>query len=228
MENKQIHTIDPLFDFQALCDTDLGLYRLIKRDFYDRSVFNNELFDSKDERFVKTMLMCRDHFNPLFLFCKKNKMKDEELDDLYREFLDKEYDNILKLSSPTAIFELAAVSNSVKKLVNVTVLCKSENEKQWIQKYDSRLKCIIEDFQDFDITKYDTIYIKDIYNLLGLKQETIDLKNIFIAKYVFNLEIATSKLEIPIINITQRYYKKNKFILIDPYKDLSIPVSEMI
>lgn len=228
MENKQIHTIDPLFDFQALCDTDLGLYRLIKRDFYDRSVFNNELFDSKDERFVKTMLMCRDHFNPLFLFCKKNKMKDEELDDLYREFLDKEYDNILKLSPPTAIFELAAVSNSVKKLVNVTVLCKSENEKQWIQKYDSRLKCIIEDFQDFDITKYDTIYIKDIYNLLGLKQETIDLKNIFIAKYVFNLEIATSKLEIPIINITQRYYKKNKFILIDPYKDLSIPVSEMI
>ena len=228
MENRELHTIDPLFDFQALCDTDMGLYRLIKRDYYCKdSIFDDDLFNSASIRFIKTMLMCRDHFNPLFLFCKKNKMKDEELDDLYRQFLEEEYDNILKLSPPTAVFELASVSNSVKKIVNATVICKSENEKQWIEKHDNRLKCIIDNFKDFDIVKYDTIYIKDIYNLVLLKQESINLKNIILSKYSFNLEIATAKMELPIVDIAQKYYKKNKFILIDPYKDLSIPVSEI-
>lgn len=226
MEQQQLHTIDPLFDFQLLCDTDLGLYNLIKRDYYDKSVFDNYLFDSKNDRFIKTKLMCREYFNPLHIFCKKDKMTDKELDTLYAEFLEKEYDNILKLSPPTAVLQLASTSNSVKNIVNPVIICKCEAEKKWIEKYDSKLKCIIADFKDFNISKYDTIYIKDIYTLLLLEQKSIDLKNIIIGRYVFNLEIANSKIELPIIEVSQRYYINNQFMLIDVYKDISIPVSE--
>lgn len=226
--DREIHTIDPLFDFQVLCDIDLGLYNLIKRDYYDKTVFDNNLFDSNDERFIKTMLLSRSKFNPLFIFCKNNIMKDEEIDDLYQQFLNEEYENILKLSMPTNIMDVLCISNSIKNVVNSTVLCKSQLEIDWIHKYNTKIKCIIDKYDKFDLTKYDTLYIKDIYNLLLFKQESIDMKNIILPRFMFNLELVSRKIEMPIVEIAQKYYKRNKFITADPYKDIHVPLSEMI
>lgn len=230
MENNTnpIYTISPLFDFQCLCDTDLGLYRLIKKEYYDRSVFKNELFDSNDEIFIRTELLCREHLNPLFIFCKKDIMSDEELDDLYQQFLDEEYDKILKLSPITSIMNVASTSNNVRDLVNVSILCKSEEEKKWINKYTNKLNCIISDYNQFNLRRYDTIYIKDIYTLLLFDQNTLKNKNILISRFNFNLENEYHKIELPILEVSKKYYKDNKFMLIDPYKDISVPISEMV
>lgn len=228
MENKPIYTIDPLFDFQALCDTDLGLYKLIKRDYYDRNVFDNILFDSTNINFVKTMILTRQKFNPLSIFCKKGIMKDNELDELYKQFLDEEYDNILSLSSPTAIMNIAAVSNSVNKIVNVTVLCKTQKEADWIHKYTYKLDCIVSDYDNFDLSKYDTVYIKDLYTLLSFNQDSINKKNIIFSNFFFNLENGSSKFTIPIVEVSKKYYKRNKFMTAEPYKDIYAPMGEMV
>lgn len=228
MNNRQIYTIEPLFDFQALCDTDLGLYRLIKEDYYDRSVFDNDLFDSNDERFIKTILLSRRQFNPLNIFCKKNALTQSEIDDLYQEFLDKEYDRILQLSPYTTIMNIASISNNTNKIVNVIVLCASEKEKEWINKYNLKLKCIIADYKDFDLRKYDTIYIKDIYTLTLFKQESIKNKNIIFPRFMFNLETDSRKMDIPVLEVAKKYYKENKFLATDPYKDIWVPMSEMV
>lgn len=224
--NKQIYTIDPLFDFQLICDTDLGLYRLIKEDYYDRSVFDNYLFDSSDERFIKTILLSREYFNPLFIFCKKNVLTNIEMDDLYQEFLDKEYDRILELSTPTTIMELASRANNTNKIVNVTILCNTDEEKQWVSKYNYKLKCVVSKYKNFDLQKYDTVYIKDIYTLTLFKQESLKSKNIIFPRYVFNLETNSRKTEIPILEVAEKYYKENKFMATDPYKDIYVPIRE--
>lgn len=221
------YTLDPLFDFQCLCDTDLGLYKLIKEDYYDRSVFNNHLFDSNDIRFIKTMLLSRKHYNPLFIFCKENIMSDEELDDLYRQFLDEEYDRILELSPPTAIASVASVSNSINKIINVTILCKTEKEAEWIHKLNHKLKCVIRDYKDFNLSKHDAIYIKNIYSLLLFNQDSLNNKSIMFPRFVFNLETNANTMEIPIIEVSEKYYKTNKFISIDPYKNIQLPLTEM-
>lgn len=227
MNKGQMYTIDPLFDFQTLCDTDLGLYRLIKQDYYDKSVFDNGLFDSTDERFIKTVLLCRKLFNPLFIFCKEDKLSDEEKDNIYQEFLDTEYDSILNLSTPTTIMEIASISNNANNIVNVTVLCKNDKEKAWVNKYNRKLKCIVSDYKGFDLSKYDTIYIKDIYTLALFKQESIEKKNIIFPNYIFNMENQSGKIEVPVLEVAEKYYKTNKFMVIDPYKDIYAPVSEM-
>lgn len=228
MKNAQNYIIEPLFDFQILCDTDFGLYKLIKRDYYDKSVFDNNLFDSDDARFIKTILLTRKEFNPIITFCKKNVMTESEMNDLYEEFLEKEYDNILDLSSPTTILEIASRSNNTNNIVNVTILCKSQKEIDWVHKYNHRLNCIIADYNNLDLKKYDTIYIKDIYTLLLFDQETLKNKNIIFPRFLFNLETASSKMEIPILEVTRNYYKENKFMAVSPYKDIWKPVSEMI
>lgn len=225
--DSQMYILDPLFEFQCLCDTDIGLYRLIKDSYYDRSIFDNDLFDSNDTRFIKTVLLTREYFNPLFIFCKPGKLSEQNMNDLYEQFLDEEYDKILELSEPTALMTVASTSNALNKMVNVTVLCNDEREVDWIAKYNYKLKCIISDYKGFNLNKYDTIYIKDIYMLTSFDQNSIKNKNIIIPRFVFNLESAYSKMEMPILDVSQKYYKDNKFILSDPYKDISVPVKEM-
>lgn len=224
---KKITVLNPIFDFQILCDIDLGLYRLIKRDYYDRNVFDNNLFDTKDERFIKTLLLSRKNFNPLIIFCKKNVMSNEELDDLYEQFLNEEYENIVALSSPTSLLDVATISNGIKNVVNITVLCKNQAEVNWVYKHNKKLKCIISDYKDFSIDKFDTIYIKYIYHLLLMDQESIYMKNIIIPRYFFNLENVSRKIEMPIMEVAQRYYKRNRFITVDMYKDIFVPLDEM-
>lgn len=226
MNNKQLYTIDPLFDFQLLCDIDLGLYRLIKQDYYDRSIFDNGLFDSNDELFIRTILLYRKTTNPLFTFSRNDSLSDQEKNDIYQEFLDTEYTKILDLSTPTTILKMASISNNTNNIVNVTILCRSEEEERWIKKYNSKLKCIIADYKDLDISIYDTIYIKDIHILELLDQKSIIKKNIIFGNYSFNMEDTSAKIEIPIIDIAKKYYIENKFMTIDVYDDVYPPMSE--
>ena len=67
-----------------------------------------------------------------------------------------------------------------------------------------------------------------MYTVLLFDQNTLKNKNIRISRFNFNLETEYHKIELPILEISEKYYKNNKFMLIDPYKDISVPVSEMI
>ena len=148
------------------------------------------------------------------------------MDDLYQEFLEKEYDKIISLSTPTTIMEIATISNSLNKMVNVTILCATPKEAEWVKNHNHKLKCVISDYKDFDLTPYDTLYIKDIYTLLAFKQDTLINKNIIFPRFIFNLE-KSKNIEIPILEVSKKYYKNNKFMATDPYKGISVPVSEM-
>lgn len=225
--NSQLYTLDPLFDFQAICDTDFGLYKLIKNEYYEKTIFDNYIFDSDDERFIKTILLSRQYFNPLTILCKKDALSMDDMDNLYKQFLDEEYDKILELSTPTAIMDIASISNDVNKIVNVNILCTDEREKEWVKKYNYKLKCIISEYNNFSLKKYDTIYLKDIYNLNLFEQKSISYKNIIIPRFIFNLEDTSNRVEMPIIEVAQKYYKTNKFMVTDPYKDILTPMSEM-
>lgn len=224
---SQMYTLDPLFDFQCLCDIDIGLYRLIRKEYYDKSIFDNYLFESTDIRFIKTVLLSRVNFNPLFIFCKQGVLTEENINDLYKEFLDKEYDKILDLSDPTVFMNIASTANSLNKMVNVTVLCADEKEVAWVKKYNHKLNHIISDYKNFNLKKYDTIYIKDLYVLESFDQKSLNKKNIVIPRFMFNLETGYNKIDMPIIEISKKYYKNNKFMIADPYSDISIPVKEM-
>lgn len=228
MNSTVRYTINPLFDFQIICDTDIGLYRLIKKEYYDKSIFKKELFETSNEVFIKALLLTRKYFNPLHVFCKDKIFNQEELDDLYNQFLTEEYDKILELSTPTDIFRLAVASNTMQKIVNLTILCNSDKEVQWVDRYNPRLKCIVAEYRDFDITEFDTLYIKDLYTLLLLKQDTISRKNIIFPRFNFNLENTSMKVEIPKVEVTKKYHMHNRFSTVDPYRGITAPVSEMI
>ena len=94
-EGNTIGIIKPLVPFNCIVDTDVGLIQLIKTEYRSPDIFNIGLLDSFiNNRGIIKLLYHRKTKNPLLPF-----MNDQEdvatADDLYKQFMEKEYRNII-------------------------------------------------------------------------------------------------------------------------------------
>lgn len=203
-----------LIDFNLLIDTDYGLIKLIKTE-YSENEFINVLLSKMRDKIILGELVSRKDKNPLYIAL--NKDYKESADSLYKEFIESEYDSILKYSISTSLLELILTYIETNSCT-VTVICKNKSEEQIINKY--KLKAIISDnYADIDISEFDSIYIKDYREILEFK--FLKAKNIFIGNYRFNLEednytpIKEVSLLVGDINIISviDVYNSNKYII---------------
>lgn len=203
-----------LIDFNLLIDTDYGLIKLIKTE-YSENEFINVLLSKMRDKIILGELVSRKDKNPLYIAL--NKDYKESADSLYKEFMESEYDSILKYSISTSLLELILTYIETNSCT-VTVICKNKSEEQIINKY--KLKAIISDnYADIDISEFDSIYIKDYREILEFK--FLKAKNIFIGNYRFNLEednytpIKEVSLLVGDINIISviDVYNSNKYII---------------
>lgn len=163
-----------LIDFNALVDTEIGLFELIRREYLDPDVFNVELLNS-DIKKLLSLLITREEVNPLYLIANNN-IDRKDLDDYYKEFMETKYIDILIYSVTTEMERLIALSKS-EPSVHVTFLCNSKAEIDLL-KFINGLKDI----------KYHTILSKDIndvsiYTSYYFKYITDDL-----SKYIFKFK----------------------------------------
>lgn len=203
-----------LIDFNLLIDTDYGLIKLIKTE-YSENEFINVLLSKMRDKIILGELVSRKDKNPLYIAL--NKDYKESADSLYKEFMESEYDSILKYSISTSLLELILTYIETNSCT-VTVICKNKSEEQIINKY--KLKAIISDnYADIDISEFDSIYIKDYREILEF--QFLKAKNIFIGNYRFNLEednytpIKEVSLLVGDINIISviDVYNSNKYII---------------
>lgn len=105
-EGNTIGIIKPLVPFNCIVDTDVGLIQLIKTEYRSPDIFNIGLLDSFiNNRGIIKLLYHRKTKNPLLPF-----MNDQEdvatADDLYKQFMEKEYRNIIVKSVMTGMYKL--------------------------------------------------------------------------------------------------------------------------
>lgn len=206
-----------LVDFNMIIDTDLGLFKIIKERYSNGQFVNGLFFKMNDEVLIYELLM-RKEINPLSIVLKKELLDNR--DSLYKEFIDVEYDNILKASKGTNILDLMCVYLSTGS-ADVVVFCKNKSEEQLINKYNNELRTIIVDeYKDIDISQYDSIFIKDYTQCT--KFSNLNAKNIFVARYKFNLDDELT----PIKDISLLVGKTNMVSLIDIYNKKSYIITE--
>lgn len=203
-----------LIDFNLLIDTDYGLIKLIKTEYYENE-FIDILLTKMRDKIILGELVSRKDKNPLYIALKKD-YKDSA-DSLYKEFIESEYDSILKYSISTSLLELILTYIETNSCT-VTVICKNKSEEQIINKY--KLKSIISDnYANIDVSEFDSIYIKDYREVLQFK--ALKAKNIFIGNYRFNLEednytpikdVSLLVADINIISVID-VYNSNKYII---------------
>lgn len=197
-----------LISFDSIIDIDLGLINMIKKDYNDANLFNIVHLNLPKKNLLYE-LVNRNNKNPLSAIIQ-NTYKDN-IDNIYEQFLQKEYNNILDNSEPTDLFKLIDIYSKTN-LISVNILCKNLYEKQIINKYNLRCGYVYYTDNNIDVSSYDSIYIKN-YTDCGLLDNLFG-KIIYICNYKFNFDkdnnIFKDTLSLSMDNI-------NKISIIDIY-----------
>lgn len=210
-----MYIIKVLMPFNVLIDTDVGLWNLIQFDYRNDIFFLKGMLDMSDTH-KKYFMITRDNRNPLMTILSE---PDETLaNDFYSQFMDKEYDQILKLSPNTDVCKILDVMKKSKSsIIRLTILCKNEKEKEIVLSrklgHDS---IIIGDFSSISISDYGTIFIKDIEDLDKFRH--IEGKAIYVANYGFNILMDKDNIN-PVLplDILEKYAGENEFYVYSVY-----------
>lgn len=184
--------INILASFESIIDIDMGLMRLIKRDYNTNFFYQFLLENSEDNQHV----ILNRRTNPNLLRAISDDKTEEQqfaLDDLYNQFMKDEYFNILKLS-PVSTFYRIILSNVFKNnIFKVSVVCKTQEEADILQEKGVECTPIIVDKKDkIYLKKYDVISVKNVFELD--EYFNVNGKIIFIPDYRFNvMEIPQDK-----------------------------------
>lgn len=184
--------INILASFESIIDIDMGLMRLIKRDYNTNFFYQFLLENSEDNQHV----ILNRRTNPNLLRAISDDKTEEQqfaLDDLYNQFMKDEYTNILKLS-PVSTFYRIILSNVFKNnIFKISVVCKTQEEADILQEKGVECTSIIVDKKDkIYLKKYDVISIKNVFELD--EYFNVNGKVIFIPDYRFNvMEIPQDK-----------------------------------
>ncbi len=205
-----------LMPFDCFIDIDYGLLMLIKNNYSNPNIIYKHILNH--EQYIPYYLVNREEENPLSIVMKE-QYKDKQ-DKFRDEFIKKEYDNILNLSKPNDILNLIKLM-CLSSSISIDILCKNDKEEKIVKKALSEFNTNIiinDDLSKINISKYDSIFIKNYKDILLYKN--LAMKNIYALDYNFNKELDLNKKIRPIITIEGIIGNKNTTSLIEPY-DLS-------
>ena len=175
-----------LIDFNMVIDTDIGLLRFMLMNGYSDDSFFNKKVKNKEQKDLIKLLQNRDEANPLSLFFRKdNEAIYSQRYKLYNEFIDTNYKDIIDLSIKTSMFDLCNIWKQLGE-IRPTILCKNIEEEHLIESKDKNLATVISNYEDIDLDKYDSIFVKDCYKLLDFPTDALYRKGIYVADYAFN------------------------------------------
>jgi hypothetical protein len=176
--------IHPLYNFKTIFDIDFGLIRLI-RDEYRANIFDLSVLDLPDQE-LKQKLVDRTDMNPLSI-CIETDMDGEEMMDLYNQFINQRYPDILERSAFTGIGELFVSSPVVLSDITTSVVFSNDLERAHLKKKLKEAKIDMEykeyDQKNMNCKGFDPIVIKDCTELADYRN--YDGHMIYLPRYGF-------------------------------------------
>lgn len=211
------HQNNILVSFESVIDTDIGLLRLIKKD-YNTDFFYQSILDSP-EYIWKDLLNRRPVLNPLYCIMDDETEEDEELsNNLYNQFMDEEYSKILDLSPPGTLSKIVGTNFYSKDLLKLTVLCKNQMEKDILDIKEIKYHdAIIADRKEIYTPKYEIISEKSVWDID--KYINLERNTLLIPDYGFNILIIEGNEDCPLLpkTLLDKYSEKNEFRVYNAY-----------
>lgn len=226
-----MYTIRSIIPCNMLVDTDMGLIKVLQFLYQgDERYYPGimKLLDVEENELIQYVLIHRDYYNPLSAIMKSEFMVNEDPDKLYEDLYRKHEEEILRLSTSTAIFDMVCKTFFVSNTIQFKILCNSELEKaeflRRIRKLYNTDKIpadieIVDGSKTISTKDFGNVYVKDIHELNRFNQP-LEGKNILIGSYDFNREYNDEDEEymnLPLIEFSQKYMSTNKLLFIDVY-----------
>lgn len=189
LQPQTITSVRPIIPFDTLVDTEFGLLRLIKHRYCNSTMFYTQVFLNSNNT-ILYMLYTRTKKNPLQILAREKELGMDIYDNYYKEFMENKYKEILSYSIFTDIYPLVQNMARSQSAVVPTIVCKNNEEKQYLLNEDKELfeKIDIVISQDIEavvnsVSDINTVFIKDIPSLNTNMKEGIAL---YIAGYRHN------------------------------------------
>lgn len=180
-----MYTINAVIPFKCIIDIDMGLIKLLKFEYRNLNYFFEGILDGPDDC-VEYELVSRKEHNPLVIPTNMAKVDMDTINKWYSQFIEKEYSKIIELSTNTALADLVKLSSfNTDKVLKTTILCNNSEEAKLVKKRSfGQSQIIVNGTDTFDLSKYDAVYLKDVYDIDQYTE--IVGKTIYIANYAFN------------------------------------------
>ena len=204
------HDNELLVEFDFMINMDIAMYYYVKENFAESPYVNKQLMDVPYEDAVNQLLLNRKHINPLELI-----IPGMDTMELYKDLMANHEAELLEYAKAYDTFPLMITYLNLSS-VGIMVLCKNDLEVQFINKLNSRLKCmVVADRSKVNLRPYTVIYVKYFASLIEFP--VINGKNIFIAAAKFNMEDDEDCVD---KRLTLLYTQSNDVHLIDLYRDM--------
>lgn len=175
-----------LVEFDFIIDLDLAMIKFIRDNYNNHDYINQDIINITDDNALIYKLLHRKSINPLEI------LFDDDIDptNLYYEILDN--DKLLEYATPADTFGLLITFLREATFIDITILCKNEEQRNFINKLNSNLKIIIaKNKKSIDLDKYTVIYLK--YYINSIEYNNINGKHIYIANARYNMDETNPK-----------------------------------
>ena len=212
----------PVFDFDSIIDINLSVLHLL-RSHYDNPKYMYSNVHRVDDYFLRSELIMSDTINPLHIFMKP-EYKDD-FNSLYEELL--KDPKLKNFYTPTSIFGLLNIYHEAD-YIKPSILCKNAQEQHHIsilgRKYKKEYDTIlVKEGDKFKMGVHDSYYTGDIFNI-DYRLDNPEGVSFKISKFKYNLE-SKEGMPLPLASESIKYVDTNKFYLIDPYANFTLPIN---
>lgn len=192
-----------LISVNALVDIDIGLYNLVKEQYLDPTVFDEDYLTKANTLDFIMSTYFRKYDNPLYNIAIINDKKI--LDDYYMEFMKTQYNDIYDRSIYTDVLSL--INNLYDNNdIKITILYYTEYAKEQLIKdqekgiLNSKVEFInIKDFKK-EVDKYNDIYFRSIFELNNIDKKLFTSpKRFYISTFSRNYDSSGRMIKIPIL-----------------------------
>ena len=155
----------------------------------------------------------RQHINPLEII-----LPNVDSTNLYDDIINNHMNELLKYAKASDIFPLMVTFLKEATSVDITVLCNSKLQEDFIKSLNNKLNTIIyDDYKNVPVDKYTILYIKNYPSVL--KYNHIAGKHIYIANARYNME---EDMNAPTLAISALVSDVNIIHMIDMYRNIKV------
>ena len=202
-----------LVEFDMLIDLDLAIFKYIKDKYNNPNYVDQNIIKMHDERQIIQMMLNRQCINPLEIL-----IPDMEVLELYHDIMNNHMDELLQYAKASDLFGLMITFLREASSLEITVLCKSQLESDFIKSLNNRLNTVVyKNYKNVPVNTYTILYIK--YYPSVLEYNTIEGKHIYISNARYNMEPDSN---MPTIVISGLVGDVNIIHMIDVYKDIKV------
>lgn len=206
-----------LVDCDCLLDYDLTLMKIFQMDYN-----NPDLVDQKVMHYtmgqLKMALVRRTNANPLSICIDENTVKGENLNNILKELIESNKDEIFRLMTPTGTMKLVNMMSYSKKGFKVTILCPDQYNADLVSRFvvEKDVNIVI-GTDNVKVDDYDAFMVKDIRDIFALPAK-LSKKVIFVQNYEFNITRDSDGTPLPCVEHTMALMmEKNGVMLIEVY-----------